>query len=176
MRTRKAGYSDYGISETESKELIRICRIADCQTELLLLKSAQESYAEYASSLFYSLRNNLSYEDVCANNYLHIGKGDFYGYRRKTLYLLKEKIMRTEKVIIEKWKQDGYIRRYVSLEDAANELQISVSHTRIIANKANALVKLGNLPRVNMIALYDYIDAKCGDKNNINPMQPEKSI
>ena len=160
MRTREAGYLDYGISETESKELIRICRSADCQTELLLLKSAQESYAEYASSLFYSLRNNLSYEDVCANNYLHIGKGDFYGYRRKALYLFKEKFMGKEKVIIEKWKLDGCLRQYVSLEDAAAEMQLNKDRMRTIAKEANAIIKIGSLTRINMAALYDYLDAK----------------
>lgn len=51
MRTIKASYWDYGISEAESKELIEICRNADSQTELLLLKAAQESYTEYASSV-----------------------------------------------------------------------------------------------------------------------------
>ena len=161
MRTRDASYWDYGISEAESKELIEICRNADSQTELLLLKAAQEACEEYASSLFYSLRNNLSYEDVCSNNYLYIGKGDFYGHRRKTLYLLKEKIMENEKVIIEKWKLDGCLRRYVSLKDAAAEMQLKEDKIRTIAKKANAIIKIGHLTRVNMIALYDYIDREC---------------
>lgn len=161
MRTRDASYWDYGISEAESKTLIEICHNADSQTELLLLKAAQEACMEYASSLFYSLRNNLSYEDVCSNNYLYIGKGDFYGYRRKVLYLLKEKIMENEKVIIEKWKLDGCLRRYVSLEDAAAEMQLTEDKIRTIAKKANAIIKIGSLTRVNMIALYDYIDREC---------------
>ena len=161
MRTRDASYWDYGISEAESKELIEICRNADSQTELLLLKAAQEACMEYASSLFYSLRNNLSYEDVCSNNYLYIGKGDFYGHRRKTLYLLKEKIMENEKVIVEKWKLDGCLRRYVSIEDAAAEMQLKEDKVRTIARKANAIIQIGRTCRVNMIALYDYIDREC---------------
>ena len=69
--------------------------------------------------------------------------------------------MENEKVIIEKWKLDGCLRRYVSLEDAAAEMQIKEDEIRTLARKANAMLQIGRMCRVNMIALYDYIDREC---------------
>ena len=33
--------------------------------------------------------DNLFYEDICAKNYLYIGKGDFYGHRRQGMAAIK---------------------------------------------------------------------------------------
>ena len=160
MRTRETSYWDYGISLSESKELLETCRNADKKTELKLLQAAQESCEECASSLFISLRNDLSYEDVCIGNNLYVGKGDFYGYRRKTLYLLKEKLMEDNEEVIERWYEDGYIRRYLTIEKAVAETMIDECKLLTYAKKANAVLKIGRLYRINMIALYDYLDAK----------------
>lgn len=167
MNTRIVGYSDYHIGEPEKKTLLELCRNADSQTELLLLKAAQEAYAEYASSLFYSLRSGASYESICCNNYLYMIKNDFYAYRRQTLYLLKEKLMMNDEVIVEKWQQDGYIRRYLPLEKAMEETMIDETKLRELAKKANAMIKWGHLVRINMIALYDYLDRECTMQQNL---------
>lgn len=94
MRTREKGYSNYGISEKEAKVLLDICKNADEEEEKLLLESAQESNSYFASSIFYSLRNNVSFEKLEALKEFYAGKGDFYGYRRQALFIFKIKLIK----------------------------------------------------------------------------------
>ena len=55
-----------------------------------LIKYALSELVPYiAPYVFYSLVDNLSYEDICAKNYLYIGKGDFYGHRRQGMAAIK---------------------------------------------------------------------------------------
>lgn len=163
MRTREAGFIDYGITDGECKGLLEICRNANGEQELMLLKAAQESNELFASELYYSLRKNVSFDELdMAHRGLCIYVGDFYAYRRKTLFLFREKLMADTKDIVEQWKKDGSIRRYLSKEDAAAELQVGVYKLNELAKKANAYVILvGNTKRINMNALYDYIDREC---------------
>lgn len=156
MRVREAGYKDYGMTDKEIDHLLKLCQSADCETEKLLLQAAQESDEEIADTLFYSLRNQLSYDDLFKQDRLFIGKGDFYGYRRKTLYLLNEKIR--ERNEEEKWFKKGYVRRYLCVEKVAKELEITRYKAINLAKNANAIMSIGNTVRINMVALYDYLD------------------
>ena len=162
MRTRKASYWDYGISKSEIKELLEKCQNTDSNTERLLLQATQESNYAIAEALFCSLQKGMSFERLDAKMGLHIiTKEDFYGYRRKALYLFKEKLMEQDKENIEKLQNDGYIRRYCSVEDAAEEMQLTEKNLREVARSARAIIKIGSIVRINMIALYDYIDREC---------------
>lgn len=159
MRTRCASYNDYGITDGECKDLLELCRNADSKKELLLLQATQESNDIFASILFYSLRNDVSFQRMeMAMGKQPIEPIDFYAYRRKALYLFKEKLMENEKIIIEKWQNDGCMRRYISVDAAVKELQISNDKLNEIAKKANAIMRIGQLVRINMIALYRYMD------------------
>ena len=89
MRTREMSYKDYGITDHEKRYILDFCRNAD-EDEKLIIKNALSDLNPYvAPYVFYSLVENLSYEDICAKNYLYIGKGDFYGHRRQGMAAIK---------------------------------------------------------------------------------------
>lgn len=83
MRTREKSYSDYGITEKEVRYIKDFCRKANKEERELIRNALSELQPYIAPYIYYSLVNNWSYEDVCKKNYIFIGKGDFYGYRRK---------------------------------------------------------------------------------------------
>lgn len=68
--------------------------------------------------------------------------------------------MEDNEEVIERWYEDGYIRRYLTIEKAVAETMIDECKLMTYAKKANAVLKIGRLYRINMIALYDYLDAK----------------
>ena len=78
----------------KKQRFYQICKNADEEEEKLLLESAQESNSYFASSIFYSLRNNVSFEKLEALKEFYAGKGDFYGYRRQTLFIFKIKLIK----------------------------------------------------------------------------------
>ena len=166
MRVREMGYVDYKMEDKEVNRLLKLCQSADIETEKLILQAAQESDEEIASVLFYSLRNNVSYDDLYEKDRVFIGKGDFYGYRRKTLYLLNERI--NERASNEKWLEKDYIRRYLCVEKVAEELGIRRERVIKLAEKANAIMRIGRTVHINMIALYDYLDNNIKEQKGIN--------
>lgn len=83
MRTRQKTYSDYGISDEEVKYIKGFCQNANDDEQHIIKTALSELTPYVAPYVFYSLVDNLSYEDICAKNYLYIGKGDFYGHRRQ---------------------------------------------------------------------------------------------
>ena len=89
MRTRQKTYSDYGISEEEVKYIKKFCQNANDEEKRIIKTALSESNPYIAPYVFYSLVDNLSYEDICAKNYLYIGKGDFYGHRRQGMAAIK---------------------------------------------------------------------------------------
>ena len=89
MRKREMSYSDYGITDQEVKYIKEFCQNAN-DDEQHIIKTAFSDLTPYiAPFIFYSLVDNLSYEDICAKNYLYIGKGDFYGHRRQGMAAIK---------------------------------------------------------------------------------------
>lgn len=89
MRTREMSYEDYGITDEEKKYIIDFCRKADEKKKEFIKIALSELQPYIAPFVFYSLVDNLSYEDICAKNYLYIGKGDFYGHRRQGMAAIK---------------------------------------------------------------------------------------
>ena len=89
MRTREKSYSDYGITEDEVRYIKSFCQNADDEQKNIIRNALAELQPYIAPYVFYSLVDNLSYEDICAKNYLYIGKGDFYGHRRQGMAAIK---------------------------------------------------------------------------------------
>ena len=89
MRTREKSYYDYGLSEEEVYYIKNLFRNAD-EEQLNIIRNALSELQPYiAPYVYFSLVKNMSYEDICAKNYIFIGKGDFYGYRRKGMACIK---------------------------------------------------------------------------------------
>ena len=89
MRTREKSYYDYGLSEEEVYYIKNLCKNAD-EEQLNIIRNALSELQPYiAPYVYFSLVKNMSYEDICAKNYIFIGKGDFYGYRRKGMACIK---------------------------------------------------------------------------------------
>ena len=89
MRTREKSYNDYGLSEKEVRYIKEFCRNANEEDKTIIRNAISELQPYIAPYVYFSLVDNLSYEDVCAKNYIFIGKGDFYGYRRKGMEAIK---------------------------------------------------------------------------------------
>ena len=89
MRTREKSYYDYGLSDKEVCYIKKLCKNAD-EEQLNIIRNALSELQPYiAPYVYFSLVKNMSYEDICAKNYIFIGKGDFYGYRRKGMACIK---------------------------------------------------------------------------------------
>lgn len=89
MRTREKSYSNYGMTEDEADYVKSFCRNAD-EKQRKIIKYALSELQPYIAKIVYdSLVKGLSYEDICAKNYIYIGKGDFYGHRRKGMAAIK---------------------------------------------------------------------------------------
>lgn len=89
MRKREMSYEDYGMTNDEVKYIKEFCKNADTSNQGLIKCALAELSPYIAPYVFYSLVDNLSYEDICAKNYLYIGKGDFYGHRRQGMAAIK---------------------------------------------------------------------------------------
>lgn len=90
MRTREKGYSDYGISDAEVKELIQKSRTAAGRS--LMQKAAFQANPELAEDLIYSIVNDLSYDRICIIRDIPAKKDDFYAYRRKAMSIFRDMI------------------------------------------------------------------------------------
>lgn len=89
MRTREMSYEDYGMTEKEVRYIKDFCRNAN-EEEKMIIKNALSEIQTYISPfVYYSLVDNLSYEDICAKTYIFMGKGDFYGHRRQGMAAIK---------------------------------------------------------------------------------------
>ena len=89
MRTREKSYEDYGITDKEKRYIKDFCRNANDKEREIIRSALSELQPYIAPYIFYSLVDNLSYEDICSKNYLFIGKGDFYGHRRQGIAAIK---------------------------------------------------------------------------------------
>ena len=89
MRTRYMSYEDYGMTEKEVRYIKDFCRKSNEKEREIIRNAISELQPYIAPYIFFSLVNNLSYEDICAKNYLYIGKGDFYGHRRQGMAAIK---------------------------------------------------------------------------------------
>ena len=99
MRTREKSYDDYGLNEKEVRYIKEFCRSASEEEQVIIRNALSELQPYIAPYVYYSLVDNLSYEHVCAKNYIFIGKGDFYGYRRKGMAAIKRWL-----ILYNKWE------------------------------------------------------------------------
>lgn len=166
MRTREAGCKDYGLKVDEVILLTSMCkRKNDCFVSALKT-AAHESNENIEQELFRNLHEQISYESLEAEMDLKgipfVSRQDFYGYRRRTLFLFKEKLKENDRSTVEQWKKNDYIRRYLSKKEAEKETGMKECKLMDLAKKAEAVLKIGNMCLINMIALYDYLDCEYG--------------
>lgn len=90
MRTRLKGYEDYGITEEGAKAIMARCKSPEAFHALI--EAAEKANPEICIPLAYSLAYGVSYERLYAWSDIPYSAVDFYGYRRKTLWLLKNKL------------------------------------------------------------------------------------
>lgn len=89
MRNRQKSYKDYGITKEEVKYIKDFCR-QSTEEEKEIIKSALSEVQEYIAPYIYrSLVENLSYEDLCAKEYIFMCKDDFYARRRQGMECIK---------------------------------------------------------------------------------------
>lgn len=89
MKTRYMGYADYGITEDEKRYILDFCRNAN-EDEKMIIKIALSQLNPYISPYVYrSLVENLSYDDICKEDYIYMSCVDFYAYRRKGMESIK---------------------------------------------------------------------------------------
>jgi hypothetical protein len=74
------------------KSIYEYCHSASFDQIDVLSDCARESCIELEKPLVASIVNNQSYEKLNQREYIPIGKSDFYGYRRKTIYLFYNRI------------------------------------------------------------------------------------
>uniref|UniRef100_A0AAU8AYV3 Transcriptional regulator n=1 Tax=Dulem virus 35 TaxID=3145753 RepID=A0AAU8AYV3_9CAUD len=105
MKTRQTSYVDYGFVEgnikkkKESNRLKEYCRKPDFNDHITLMHAAVSANESLAGDIFYSIINNLSYEDISRIKYIPISKTDFYGYQRKCLAQFRDLL-----IMYGKWK------------------------------------------------------------------------
>ena len=89
MGTRDTYFNGYGLTYNEVKKIEDKCKNAK-----------GSAYAELAQYLFFSLTSGLGYDNISKICNIPIGRKDFYGYRRKTIYLYNRYMMLEGHVIV----------------------------------------------------------------------------
>lgn len=158
MRTRKARLSDYGLNEETKNCIIWFCSTANEEQQEFIKGVLKNLETEEWESIYFNLVYGLSYEKVCGRCSTLFSKNDFYRYRIKAIYLISEKLAENNIRIVEQWFLANDIRRYLSIECAGKELDISPYGVKQIAKKAGAFIRIGKLYRCDMRKLYEYID------------------
>lgn len=90
MRTREKSYKDYGLTDDEVDYIKKFCINSNAEQQEKIIKVALSELSPYiALKCFESLIKKKSYDDLCKEEYMFIGKGDFYGHRRKGMESIK---------------------------------------------------------------------------------------
>lgn len=89
MRKRLMSYKDYGMTKQEVKYVNNICRNAN-DSETYIIDTALKEISPYiAPYVKKHLTEKKSYEKLCGENYIYLGKGDFYGECRYIVAAIK---------------------------------------------------------------------------------------
>lgn len=101
MRTRYMGYIHYGISTERSEELQKLAKLK--KNRELVQIAAEQSRPELAKYIVESLVDGISYERLYRKYWLPYTADDFYGYKRRAVFifdmLLKlQKLYETEEL------------------------------------------------------------------------------
>lgn len=89
MRTREMSYADHGIETAEIKYIHRFCENANDEEDAIIRIALLDIKSDMFQPVYDSLRYGKSYETLDKEKYLHIGKDDFYGYRRQGMAAIK---------------------------------------------------------------------------------------
>lgn len=89
MRTREMSYSDYGITDDEIPYIKEFCKNANDDEKGIIDTALSELTPYIIPHVRKHLINGLSYEKLCAKEYIYLGKGDFYGKCRQGMAAIK---------------------------------------------------------------------------------------
>lgn len=92
MKLREMGYEDYGMTREEADMIIKKCSHMNLDKSSEILNIAYETNPMIGPDLYYSIVQDVSYERLDAVKSIPYSKGDFYGYRRKAIAIIKEKV------------------------------------------------------------------------------------
>lgn len=90
MRTREKTYEDYGYTRDQANEAKLIARKKDLSIQEKLLIACNKAKPELSDELFYAIRMNLSYEDVCRSREVPISRNDWYPYIVKAVCMFAD--------------------------------------------------------------------------------------
>lgn len=85
MRTRHMGYVHYGISTERSEELQKLAKLK--KNRQLVQIAAEQSRPELAKYIVESLVDGISYERLYRKYWLPYTADDFYGYKRRAVFI-----------------------------------------------------------------------------------------
>lgn len=94
MEIRLTSYEDYGLSTSEAREILKICR-APKFPRCIALSAALETNPDIALQLLKSICDRVSYAKMTA---VPISENSFYGYRRKCIFLIREELKRLGRI------------------------------------------------------------------------------
>lgn len=89
MRMRRTYYRHYGIDKEEEKKIKAYCLNLDEEDKNILWQAAMRANGFMAKKIYRSLTERLSYEDLDKEEYMVVGKEDFYGYQRACVNYFK---------------------------------------------------------------------------------------
>lgn len=94
MRTRRTYYEHYGIDKDEVKKLKDYCcNLNETDSKILQQVSAIPNDF-FTERIYRSLTERLSFEDLDKEEYMPVGKEDFYGYQRLCLAWFRKILFR----------------------------------------------------------------------------------
>lgn len=158
MRTRRTYFKDYKLSKIQVVWLEDFCKRPE--NRKMLEEAAKEANQDVAEYVIKGLANGWTYREVADKEYVPYNYEDFYGYCRKTLFILWEKLLQNSEVVMQTWLDEGCVRRYLNIKHASAEFDISPEMMKNIAIEAGAYCAFGNLKRIDMRKLYKYLDTK----------------
>lgn len=89
MRTREMSYEDYGMDKKIVDGVREFYRKAIAENNKEHLEIIDDAFSEFDPYIAHIVRKNLfdgiSYEKICGQEYIYLGKQDFYGYCRQAI-------------------------------------------------------------------------------------------
>lgn len=100
MRTREKSFKNYGMHKEQVDSVRTFCKNAFNKNSREHLKIINDALKEIDPYIVPYVKKNLlegmSYEAICAKEYMYIGKGDFYGYCRLAIAKINKGMQQTE--------------------------------------------------------------------------------
>lgn len=157
MRTRRTYYRHYGMTSECVKWLRAYCRTTPHPD--IILEVAKMTNDCITEALYKSLRFGKSLtelQDIV--DYIPYDKEDFYGYQRKAMFLLMERLLKENDEIKKMFNEKGWERKYLCEEEAADKFNIPMSLLKKIAKKSGASIKRAGLYMIDINKLQEYME------------------